>query len=115
MVTRILSELRYRLRALFRRQSMDAELQEELQGHLERERDKLIREGPPPVEAERLARARFGAVSGTVSAVREARGISALEHLAHDLRLAWRTLRFRKTFSLGVVLTLALGLGVNAT
>jgi len=111
---RLLSEVRYRLRALFRGRAMDTELNEEMQFHLEREIEKRTRAGASRAEAERMARAHFGAVEGTRDEARDARGISVLEHLGRDLHLAVRSLRNRPALTIGVVLTLGLGIGVNA-
>ncbi len=115
MPHRLLSELRHRLRALFRRGAMEAELSEELRFHLERETRKHLEAGLSRPEAERRARAQFGAVEGIKDDARDARGISLLENLARDLRYAVRSLRLRKAMTFGVVLTLGLGIGVNTT
>jgi macrolide transport system ATP-binding/permease protein len=56
----MLSDLTYRLRALFRRQRIEDELQEELQDHLEREADKYRKAGASPEEAKRRARVAIG-------------------------------------------------------
>jgi hypothetical protein len=45
MLTELWSNLRYRLRALFRRSAMERELDAELRDHLEREVEKLERTG----------------------------------------------------------------------
>jgi hypothetical protein len=41
----MLSDLKYRFRALFRRDQLNAELDQELQDHVERETDKYVRTG----------------------------------------------------------------------
>ncbi len=115
MLGRMLSEIRYRWRSLRRRGAMDAELAVELRDHLDRETEKHLQAGLPRAEAERLAHASFGAVEGIKDDVRDARGISVLDHLVRDFRLAFRSLRLRKAMSLGVVLVLGLGIGVNTT
>ena len=115
MIHRIISEIRYRVRALFQRRRMDAELDEEVRSHLEHEIAKGVAAGLSPHEAERLARARFGAVPGIKEDVRDARGMMWIERWRSDFRYAARALWARKAFSLGVILTLGLGLGVNAT
>ncbi len=109
-----LTDLRYRLRALFRRDAMDHELDAELQFHLEQETAKHVRAGMAPDEARRRARAAFGTLEGTRDDTRDARGLVALETLAQDLRYAARGLVARPAFSLGIVVTLGLGIGANA-
>jgi predicted permease len=94
---------------------MDAELDDELQFHIERETDKLVAAGMPYDEARRRAHVAFGGVDRIKEETREARGLILLETTLQDLRYAVRGLRSRKTFTAGVVLTLGLGIGANAT
>ncbi len=108
------SDVRYRLRALFRRGAMERELDEELRFHLECEAEKLERTGIPRAEARRRAFVAFGGVERTKEESRAMRGVSLLERLAGDLRLAVRSLAARPAFTGVVVLTLALGIGANA-
>ena len=63
----MLSDFRYRLRALFRRNSVERDLDDELQFHLERQKDKYIASGMPANEAARRVRIDFG----TTAAIRQ--------------------------------------------
>jgi putative ABC transport system permease protein len=111
---RYLNDLWYRVRALFRRDAMDRDLDAELQFHLNKETDKHIRAGLPPDEARRLAHATFGTVEGIKDDTRDSRGLVVFETLAQDIRYAARGLIARPVFAGGIVLTLGLGLGANA-
>jgi len=114
MLSELSSDLRYRLRALFRRPALEAELDDELRFHLEREAEKLIDAGVPYEEAMRRARVAFGGLERIKEETRDARGLVPLETTLQDLRYAFRGLRARKAFTAGVVLTLGLGVGANA-
>ena len=56
----MISDLLFRVRALFRRKSMEAELDEELRAHIMLRADDLERSGVPRADAERRARIEFG-------------------------------------------------------
>ena len=110
----MLADLKFRLRALFRRDAMEAELDDELRFHLERETEKHVRAGLSRGQAERAARIAFGGVDRIKDDARDARGITAWDTLSRDLRYAWRGLASRPGFALAVISTLALGIGANA-
>src|SRR5215207_7622783 len=108
-----LSDLRYRFRALFRRKTVERELHEELEFHIEHEARKLQATGLSPDDALRQARLAFGGVERIKDDTRDTRGISWLETFAADVRYAIRGLRARPAFTAAVVLTLGLGIGAN--
>ena len=115
MLTQLLTDLRYRLRAIFHRSALERELDDELRFHLEREAEKYVRLGMSRGDAMRRARIAFGGIESAKQQSREARGTMLFDTLAHDVRYAFRGMRARPLFAAGVVVTLALGIGANAS
>jgi predicted permease len=108
----MLSDLLYRLRSLFRRREMDAEVDDELRDHLEREAEKYQRAGVDPHEAMRRARLALGGSEQVKQQCRESRGTKFIEDLLQDLRYAMRS--FAKTPGLTVLIVLSLAIGIGA-
>lgn len=103
-----------RLRALFRRQRIEQELDDELAFHIEMQTRKNLAAGMPPAEAARAARIHFGASDSVVKDYcRDARRVSFIETLFSDIRYALRGFRRAPLFALTVVGTIAIGLGWN--
>src|SRR5438105_159357 len=113
MLSHVLSDIRYRLRALFSRASVEQELDDELRFHVEHEAEKYERQGMSHDAALRRAHLEFGGVEQMKEASRDMRGTAPLESIVRDLRYAIRSLTSRPAFTLTVIATLALGIGAN--
>jgi putative ABC transport system permease protein len=93
----------------------DRELGAELDAHLQAHIDDNLRAGMTYAEARRHASLTLGGVEMTKDTYREQRGLPRLEHLARDLRHAFRTLRRSPVFAGAAVFTLALAIAANVS
>ena len=105
----------YRVTSVFRREKLDQDLDAELAAHLELAIEENLQRGLSAEEARRQALIHFGGKQQAIEQHRDARGLPSLEILFQDLRFAVRALFKNPGFTIAVVVTLALGIAVNAT
>jgi macrolide transport system ATP-binding/permease protein len=110
----LLRTLAARFLALFRRRSLDRDLEEELCSHLEMAIERNLGQGMSADQARREALLNLGGVEQTKQIYRERRGLPIIETALQDLRFGVRILRRSPGFSLLAILCLTLGIGANA-
>jgi predicted permease len=102
-----------RIRELFRRRSLfAADQDDEFSFHIDMETAENVRRGMSESDARRAALLRFGGRQRFREATSDARGVVALDNLARDARFAFRRLKRAPGFSVGVIATLGIGIGV---
>lgn len=101
-------------KSLFPKRASDAQMNAELRFHINELTDENIAAGMPPDEARRRAILEFGGHEQVKEELRDVYRIRLLDATVANLRSAFRFIRKSPTFSLAVILTLALGIGANS-
>jgi putative ABC transport system permease protein len=109
----VFNELFFRLRGLFRRDTVESEADLELRFHFDQQVEKNVKAGLTREEALRRARLDFGGHEQLKEEIRDARGVNLIESFFQDLRYALRILGRTPVISCVAILSLALGIGAN--
>jgi len=109
----MLDDIRFRLRALFQRNTAEDDLDDELRFHLERAVEQHVARGFSLPEAHRRARLEFGQLDAVKGDCRQSWGIRQLDDLRQDVTLALRLIRKHPALSAVAVVSLAIGIGLN--
>ena len=101
-----------RVEVLFRKESAEDELDDEIRFHLEMEIREHMKSGLDPFEARRRAMVDFGGVERFKEEVRDVRGARWLDDFRQDLVVAVRGLGRQRAFALAAALT-AVGVKIH--
>lgn len=102
-----------RIRLWSARPRLERELSDEMQAHRDMLRERFVREGIPPDEADLAACRQFGNQASNAEASRSEWGFPSLDSLLRDLRFAARMIVRQPALTTAAVLTVALGVGAN--
>ena len=102
-----------RLRSLFRRGRVEADLNDELRDHVERQIAAGVGRGLPPDQARTEALRALGGLEPLKETLRDARRVTFIEQMVRDVHYGTRMLRRSPGFTLIAALSRALGTGAN--
>jgi len=102
-----------RFRTLLGQRRFDDDVRRELEFHLAMEAEHRARLGMDAATARRTSMRDFGGVCRIREEVRDARGLSAWDHLQQDVRFGMRALARSRGYAFVAMLILGLGIGAN--
>src|ERR1700688_4499236 len=101
-------------KSLFRKRALDAQLSSEVRFHIDELTDANVAAGIPREEARRRAVLEFGGGEQIKEELRDVHRVAIVETTLANLKSALRFMRKSPSFSMTVILTLALGIGANS-
>jgi macrolide transport system ATP-binding/permease protein len=104
-----------RFLTLFRKESLDTDLDCELGSHLQLLTEENIRKGLSPEEARYSARREFGGLQHTKELYREQRGLPFLETLLQDVRFGLRLIVKNGALSTIIIAIVAAAIGAGTS